>query len=69
MEPNIQVNFLAVLVCVAVGMPLGYLWFGVLFTKPWAQHMGLEGMDPPGSGAMAKSMGLFALGNLLLATR
>ena len=67
MQPEFSINFLAVLVCVVVAMPVGFLWFGPLFGKAWAKHMGFEDMEPPGGGAMAKSMGLYALGSLLIA--
>lgn len=65
--PEISVNYLAIIVCVVVAMPIGFLWFGPVFGKPWARHMGMEDMEQPGGAQMAKSMGLFALGNFLIA--
>ena len=67
MQPEIAVNYLAVIVCVVAGMPVGFLWFGPLFGKAWAKHMGMEEMEKPGGGAMAKSLTLYALGSLLIA--
>jgi hypothetical protein len=67
MQPQIAVNYLAVIVCVLVAMPVGFLWFGPLFGKAWAKQMGMENMQPPGGGAMAKSMVIYALGSLLIA--
>ena len=67
MQPEIAINHLAVIVCVIASMPVGYLWFGPLFGTAWARHMGMEDMEPPGGGAMAKSLGLYALGSLLIA--
>lgn len=65
MQPEFSVNFAAVIVCVVAAMPVGFLWFGPLFGKAWARHMGYpEDMEPEGMG---KSMALFALGNLLIA--
>ena len=58
---------LAVVACVIGAVPLGFLWFGPLFGKPWARHMGMEGMEQPSGAAMAKSTGLFILGSLLIA--
>lgn len=66
MEPTIPINYLAVIVAVAVLMPVGFLWFGPLFGKPWARHMGMAETPQPDGAAMGKSMALFALGNLLL---
>ncbi|MDH3269678.1 MAG: DUF1761 domain-containing protein [Gemmatimonadota bacterium] len=67
MEPVMNVNYLAIAACVVVAMPVGFLWFGPLFGSSWAKHMGMESMEQPDGAAMGKSMGLFALGNLLIA--
>jgi hypothetical protein len=67
MQPEIVVNYLAVLACVVGAMPVGFLWFGPVFGKAWARHMGFENMEPPGGAAMVKSMGLYLLGSLLIA--
>ncbi|MYH49222.1 MAG: DUF1761 domain-containing protein [Gammaproteobacteria bacterium] len=64
MEPTVSVNYLAILVCVVVAMPLGFLWFGPLFGKTWARHMGME--DEDAQGGMAKAMVIYALGSFLL---
>ncbi len=68
MQPEITVNFAAIIVCVVAAMPVGFLWFGPVFGAAWARHMGMEGMESPGGAAMAKSMALFALGSFLIAT-
>jgi len=66
MMPAMSVNYLAVLVCAIVAMPLGFLWFGPLFGKMWARHMGFA--DAQGnSGSMGKAMAIFFIGNLLIA--
>lgn len=67
MEPVISVNYLAIVVCVVIAMPLGFLWFGPLFGKPWARHMGMEDMEQPDGATMARSMINFAIANLLIA--
>lgn len=69
MEPEIAIDYLAVLVFVVLAMPVGFLWFGPLFGKAWARHMGFDTMEPAGGAAMGKSMALFALGSLLIAFR
>ncbi len=66
MEPTIPINYLAICVSVFVMLVVGFLWFGPLFSKPWAKHMGMEDMEPPDGATMAKSMVLFALGNFLI---
>ena len=64
MEPTVSVNYLAILVCVVIAMPLGFLWFGPLFGKAWARHMGMESEDA--QGGMTKSMVIYALGSFLI---
>ena len=39
MVPEFTINYVAVIACVVAGMPVGYLWFGPLFGKPWARHV------------------------------
>ena len=48
MMPTITVNYIAVLVCAIAAMPVGFLWFGPLFGKTWARHMGFGDMQPGG---------------------
>ena len=67
MEPTIGVNYLAVLACVILGMFVGFLWFGPLFGKAWARHMGMQDMPQPSGGEMGRSMLIFAIGNVLIA--
>ena len=67
MQPEIAINYLAVALCVLVALPVGFVWFGPLFGKPWAKEMGMEDMEPPGGAAMGKSMVIYALGSLLIA--
>ena len=67
MQPEININYFAVILCVVVGMPVGFLWFGPLFGKAWAKHMGMENMEKPSGATMAKPMLLYAFGSLLIA--
>jgi Protein of unknown function (DUF1761) len=41
-------------------MPVGFLWFGPLFGKTWARHMGFGNVPQPDSGAMGKAMAIFS---------
>ncbi len=66
MEPTISVNYFAVTISVVSAMALGFLWFGPLFGRRWAEHMGLADMEQPDGRAMAKSMLNFAIGNFLI---
>ena len=60
MLPAMDINYLAVLACAIVAMPVGFLWFGPLFGKAWARHMGFGGMQQD-SGSMGKAMAIFFL--------
>ena len=51
MQPEININYLAVVACVIGAVPIGFLWFGPLFGKAWAKHMGMEDMEQPDSAA------------------
>ena len=65
MMPAMSINYLAVLACAIVAMPVGFLWFGPLFGKAWARHMGFGGMQQTDAGLMGKAMAIFFVGNLL----
>lgn len=36
-----KTNWLAIIVCAVIGMALGYLWYGVLFTNQWMDGNGI----------------------------
>jgi hypothetical protein len=46
MMPNIGVNYVAVLVCAIVAMPVGFLWFGRCLARPGLDTWGLEICSP-----------------------
>ena len=67
MEPTISINYLAVGACVAVGLVLGFTWFGPVFGRAWAKQMGMSDKEPPGATAMVQSMINFAVASFLIA--
>lgn len=66
MEPVIALNYMAIAVCVILGMARGFIWFELLFSKAWARHMGMEDVAEPEGVAMAKSMAIFFVSNVLI---
>jgi hypothetical protein len=66
MQPNIQLNYPAVLVSVIASFALGSLWYGPLFGKVWAKAMGFADMKPSGA-EIAKGSVLNIIGCLLMA--
>ena len=68
MEPNIQINMIAILVAVVANFIFGAIWYMPLFGKAWAQEMkmDLSGPKPP-SSEMIKGMAIMVIGNFLMA--
>ncbi|MCI0542311.1 DUF1761 domain-containing protein [bacterium] len=51
---EVPINYLAVLVAAIANMVVGFLWYGPLFGKPWADMMGLKFDSPEAKMAMQK---------------
>ena len=49
-EPNLILNIPAILVATAVAFAIGGLWYGPLFSKPWAKEMGMKMEKKPAGG-------------------
>lgn len=67
MEPNIQINYLAVGIAVVANFILGFIWYTPLFGKAWAREMGFAPDMKPPAGALAKGMIFMIIGNFLMA--
>lgn len=52
----VPVNYFAILVCGVANMIIGFLWYGPLFGKPWADMMGFTFKSPEEQKAMQKKM-------------
>jgi len=63
--PMIQVNFYAILLCLIIAMPLGYLWYGPIFGRVWSKCMDMDYDDKPSNKQMMKSMGIYLFGSFL----
>ena len=52
MAVNLSVNYLAVIVATIAAFVIGFLWYGMLFTKQWsaAHNLTAEQMRPQGPG-------------------
>ena len=44
--PVVPINYLAILACGVANMVIGFLWYGPLFGKPWADMMGFKFSTP-----------------------
>jgi hypothetical protein len=63
----LHINVLAVLVAAFVTFVLGFLWYTVLFAKPWMKDMGYDPNMRPSGKAMAKGIALMVIGNFAFA--
>src|SRR5207249_1312102 len=67
MQPNIHLNWLAIVAGVIASFAFGGIWYGPLFGKTWAKAMGFtEGMKPSGK-EIARGSALNIIGSLLMA--
>lgn len=62
----LKINFLAVLLNTVLSLGLGFLWFAVLFKKPWGEEMNYSG-EKPTPAVMMKSFGIFLIGSFFTA--
>ena len=67
MQPDIQINLMAILIAVVANFILGFVWYTPLFGKIWAKEMGFNMEVKPPAGAMIKGMVIMVIGNFLMA--
>jgi hypothetical protein len=65
--PDIQVNYLALLVATVAGFFLSFVWYTPLFGKLWAKEMGFDPSEKPATSAFIKSLLLTVLAVFLIA--
>src|SRR6516225_10017519 len=70
----VPVNYLAVILCAFVAMGLGFLWYGKIFSKMYAEEMGMTPekmaamMSEPGAkNKMMLNYGIQFVGALIMA--
>lgn len=62
---ELNINFLAVAVCVLLSFVLGFVWYAALFMKPWTKEMGYDPNMRPDKKQMMKGMMVSVVGNFL----
>ena len=62
---ELNINFLAVAVCVLLSFILGFAWYAGLFMKPWTKEMGYDPNMRPDKKQMVKGMAVSVIGNFL----
>jgi hypothetical protein len=64
---ELGISITAILVATVATFFVGFLWYSVLFQKPWAKEMGVPADAKPPSGAMMRGLALGVIGNFLMA--
>jgi len=67
MQPDIHVNYWAILVAVAATMVLGFLWYGPILGKAWMKEMGVPAGSKPDPKVMRRGLILMLIGSFLTA--
>jgi hypothetical protein len=64
----VPVNYLVVLVAAIISMPLGFLWYGPFFGKPWTRMMGMtkEKMEAAKKKGMTMQYVIMFVGALVM---
>ena len=62
---ELNINFIAVAVCVLLSFILGFVWYAALFMKPWTKEMGYDPNMRPDKKQMMKGMAVSVIGNFL----
>jgi Protein of unknown function (DUF1761) len=64
--PNIALNPISVAAAAMAIFFISYIWYTPLFGRAWAREMGLPADNSPQGLALARSLGLTALGAVLM---
>ena len=64
---GLQINVFAVLVATVAIFVLSFLWYMVLFMKPWMKEMGYDPSMRPSKKSMIKGTALMVIGNFFFA--
>ncbi len=67
MQPDIHLNYWAILVAVAASIVLGFLWYGPILGKAWMKEMGISPDQKPDPKVMRRGMILMVIGSFLTA--
>jgi len=66
MDPNIHLNYVAVLIAVVAHFILGFIWYTPLFGKVWAKELGMNTDQKPPASLMVKGMVMNLIGNFFM---
>jgi len=66
MLPQLTFNWIAILAAVLASFFFSFLWYGPLFSKPWAKAMGMKMDKRPDPKVMMRAFALQFLGTFLM---
>ncbi len=64
--PDIQTNYLSLLITTVAGFFLSFVWYTPLFGKAWAKEMGFDENEKPPTAVLVKSLLLTVLAVFLI---
>lgn len=67
MQPDIHLNYWAILVAMIASVALGFLWYGPIFGKAWMKEMGISPDRKPDPKLMRRGLILMVIGSFLTA--
>ena len=62
MQPDIHLNYWAILAAVVASMVLGFLWYGPILGKAWMKEMGVPADSKPDPKLMRRGLILMVIG-------
>ena len=65
MQPDIHLNYLAILAAMLANIAIGFGWYGPLFGKAWMKEVGMSPDHKPAPGVMTRAMILMVIGAFL----
>jgi hypothetical protein len=65
MQPDIHLNYLAILLAIVAYIAIGFLWYGPLFGKAWAKEAGMSTDCKPDRKVFLRAITLMIIGTFL----
>jgi uncharacterized protein DUF1761 len=67
MQPDIHLNYLAIVAAMAANIVIGFLWYGPVLGKAWIKEMGMPADQKPDPKVMTRGLILMVIGSFLTA--
>src|SRR5712691_1241437 len=67
MQPDIHLNYLAIVAAMVANIVIGFLWYGPILSKAWMKEMGMPADHKPDPKVMTRGLILMVIGSFLTA--